>query len=170
MDYLRSKEPRIPFNDYGEEHYKPCLYPLFSVEGLTYVVYITSPKTKHRHMGNSKDFKKIFIDTNKRRGRYYVGAINLNHMFPVPSELLSEFKFANIDTIRNFKNLREKRKYISLLKHELKSVEIMNISQAAKDLYNFKYDKPQSRISQRYFDFKKLEKYANEYAENKLNF
>lgn len=168
MSYLRSKEPRLPFNDYGEEHYKPCLYPLFSIKGLTYVVYITSPKPKHRHMGNSKDFKKIFIDTNKKRGRYYVGAINLNHMFPVPSKSLLDFKFANIDSVRSFKSSKEKGKYISLLKHELKSVESMNISEAAKELYNFRYDMPQSPISKRCFDFKKLEEFANDYIKNDL--
>lgn len=169
MNYLRSKEPHIPFNDYGEEHYKPCLYPLFSVKELTYVVYITSPKSKHRHMGTSRDFKKVFIDTNKRKGRYYVGAINLNHMFPVPSKFISDFKFANIDSIRSFKNPKEKSKYISLLKHELKSVEIMDISQAAVELYNYKYNKPQSPTSKRCFDFKKLEEYADEYVKNSLD-
>ncbi len=163
MDYLREFDERIPYSDYGEEHYKPCFHPLFKVGDLEYVTYITSPKSKHRHMKNSKDFKKVFISTNKRRGRYFVGAINLNHMFPVPASCVSDVNFGKIDEVRKFKNNKEKSKYISLLKHELESIAKMDLPIAAQSLYTYRYEKPDTTISKRCLDFKALEKYAKKY-------
>lgn len=165
MTYLRKYDSRVPFTDYGENHYKPCLFPLFKVDDLVYVVHITSPKAKHRHMGNSQDFKKIFIDTNKRKGRYYVGAINLNHMVPVPKEYLQKLDYRNIEKIREFKNDKARSKYISLLKHELKSVNEMHIDNVARKLYEFKNLKPESAVAKRCLDFKKLEKAAKLFNE-----
>lgn len=163
MDFLRRKDRRIPYNDYGDDHYKPFFRTLFKKGDLSYVACITSPKAKHRHMKTSKDFKKVFIDTNKQRGRFFVGAINLNHMFPVPSKYISNVNFEEIDKVRTFRNSREKSKYISLLKHELESMSKMDLSEAAKELYNYKYSRPETSLAKRCLDFKELEKEANLY-------
>lgn len=166
MKYLRKVDNRVPYDDYGNS-YKPCFYSLFEIDGLVYVTYITSPKRKHHKMKNMKDFKKVFIDTNKRKGRFFVGAINLNHMFPVPKRYISDVKFANIDKIRKFDSEKAKSKYISLLKHELSSINKMNLSKAAKELYEFKYSNPDSPISERCLNFKELETAAKKYHKAK---
>ncbi|QGF40102.1 hypothetical protein LG045_02670 [Limosilactobacillus gastricus] len=124
---------------------------------------MTSPKSKHRHMHSDIDFKKVFIDTNKRRGRYFSGAINLNLMFPVPTWCINDFNFSEMDQVKSFKNSKEKSKYISFLKHQLKSINQLNLPEAATKLYNYRYEHPESSVARRCLDFKQLEIFSKEY-------
>lgn len=59
--------------------------------------------------------------------------------------------------------IKEKSKYISLLKHELESIAKMDLPIAAQSLYTYRYEKPDTTISKRCLDFKALEKYAKKY-------
>lgn len=167
LDYLRKQDSRIPYNDYGDDHYKPFFHALFSIGNLEYVTQITSPKSRHRNMRNMLDFKKIFIETNHIRNgkkvRCFVGAINLNYMFPVPKGQIHDLNFGEIDKVRSFSNDKEKSKYIYFLKKELKALERLNLEKSAEKLYKLKYEHPEIGVSQRSLDFKKLEILAKNY-------
>ena len=65
------------------------------------------------------------------------------------------------------KKEEEKSKYIDLLDSEMKMINTMNLSDAAKDLYEKKYAFPDSRVSQRCLDYKALEEYAKKWKNEK---
>lgn len=169
LDHLRSKEPRIPHSDYGENHYKPFFHTLFVVDGLAYVTQVTSPKERHRHMHNTLDFKKLFIETNNfkkgKRTRFYVGAVNLNYMFPVPTDKLKDLDFGRIEEVRSFENDKKRQKYVYFLKQELKAINELHLENAAQKLYRVKYSSPEAPVSKRSLDFKQLEQYAKQYKD-----
>ncbi|MFH4353357.1 type III toxin-antitoxin system ToxN/AbiQ family toxin [Lactobacillus helveticus] len=63
VNYLKSYESRIPYSDYGVNHFKPFFRPLFEIEpGIIFVGAISHPQDRHRKMKNKPDFRKIFID------------------------------------------------------------------------------------------------------------
>lgn len=167
LDYLRNIESRIPYNDYGKNHYKPFFHSLFEIDDLAYVTQISSPKSRHRSMHNTIDFKKVFIETNHikngRRTKFFVGVVNLNYMFPVPKNLIGDLNFKEIDKVRTFKNDKEKSKYIYLLKQELKALNQLNLEKSAQKLYKIKYAHPEIGVSKRSLDFKELERNAHNY-------
>lgn len=72
-------------------------------------------------MNNQKCFKKIFDKNGK-----LICVVNLNYMFPIPTKLIEDVKYKNIDKYRTFKNSSEKSQYISLLKRELSIINSMN--------------------------------------------
>lgn len=76
---------------------------------------------------------------------------------------VSPFIKKDIDTYRTFKSVEEKSKYIDLLDSEMKMINTMNLSDAAKDLYEKKYAFIDLRISQRCLDYKALEEYARKW-------
>lgn len=152
---LRSIEPRIPFSNYGCDKFKPFFGVLFTVNNLSYVTQVSSPKPKHKHINNQKDFKKIY-----KNGRL-ICVVNLNYMFPIPTKLLVDVKYKDIDKYRKFNNNKERSKYISLLKDELSIINQMNIEKDAKALYQLKNNYPEDTISKRCLDFKQLEIIAN---------
>ena len=84
-------------------------------------------------------------------------------MFPVPTWCINDFNFSEMDQVRSFKNSKEKSKYISFLKHQLKSINQLNLPEAATKLYNYRYEHPESSVARRCLDFKQLEIFAKEY-------
>ena len=84
-------------------------------------------------------------------------------MFPIPKDEVSPFIKKNIDTYRTFKSEEEKSKYIDLLDSEMKMINKMNLSDAAKNVYNKKYAFPDSKLAQRCLDYKALEQHAREW-------
>lgn len=155
---LRKVEPRIPFSDYGDDRFKPFFSPLFEIGDLSYVTQVSSVKERHRKMHNQKDFKKVYDSHGQ-----LISVINLNYMFPVPTVILKEVKYKDIDRYRIFKNDDERSAHIHLLKIEMLAINSMNLTYHAKYIYNLKYQKPLDTISMRCFDFKKLEIIAINY-------
>lgn len=152
---LREVEPRIPLTDYGSDKFKPFFGVLFTVGNLSYVTQVSSPKPRHYSMSNQKDFQKLYKDDN------LLCVVNLNYMFPVPTNLLIDVKYKEIEKYRTFKNEKEKSKYITLLKDELSLINSMNISIKANNLYYHKINYPNDTISKRCLDFIELENVAN---------
>lgn len=154
LDFLRKSEPKIPHTNY-ENKYKPFFGVLFETENLIYITQISHPQKRHYNMKQQKDFYKIYDPNDIKR---LIAVVNLNYMFPIPKSETSPFKKKDIEKYRAFKDSTEKSKYLRLLDIELKEINKLNLSQAALNIYKFKYDFPDSRLSKRCIDFKHLEK------------
>lgn len=88
-------------------------------------------------------------------------------MFPVPKSEITPFRKSKINEYRTFDTEEEKSKYINLLDKELRVINTLNLVSSAKKLYDNKYNYPDSIVSQRCLDYKKLEEKAFEWIENK---
>ncbi|MBC2856818.1 type III toxin-antitoxin system ToxN/AbiQ family toxin [Cetobacterium sp. 2A] len=157
INYLKGFEPKIPDVNYGVTKLKPFFNPLFKVGNLVYVSQVTSPKPRHSLLKDDIDFIKLFVGTN------LIGVVNLNYMFPVPSHLITEIEYSNIDMFKQFQSEKEKNSYIVLLKREMKEIKNKNIDRAAENLYQRKCTFPNDRVSKRCLEFKELEKYSINY-------
>ena len=160
LDYLRVFEKRIPRTDYGSDRYKPFFGILFEKDGLYYITQVSHAQPRHIKMKKQPDFFKIYDPQELSR---LIAVVNLNYMFPIPKDEVSQFIKKNIDTYRTFKSEEEKSKYIDLLDSEMKMINKMNLSDAAKNVYNKKYAFPDSKLAQRCLDYKALEQHAREW-------
>ncbi len=115
IDFLREYDGKVPMNKNGT---RPYIGVLLIVEGLRYFAPLTSPKPKHLHMKNGKDFRKI------GGGKY--GAINLNNMIPVPEKALLEMDIDREPDVQ----------YRNLLRHQQEAIraEERALREAAKEL------------------------------------
>ena len=157
LDYLRSYEGRIPRTDYGSNKYKPFFGILFETNGFYYVTQVSHAQKRHIGMKQQKDFYKIYDPQDVSR---LLAVVNLNYMFPIPKSEVFEFEKKKIDTYRTFNSETEKNKYIDLLDSEMKMIKTLNLQDAAKYVYENKYNFSTSKIAQRCLDFKLLEQYA----------
>lgn len=164
LDYLRSFERRIPYTDYGSDKYKPFFGVLFEKDGLCYITQISHPQERHESMRNQLDFFKIYDPDLTTR---LIAVININYMFPVPKSEITPFRKSKINEYRTFDTEEEKSKYINLLDKELRVINTLNLVSSAKKLYDNKYNYPDSIVSQRCLDYKKLEEKAFKWIENK---
>jgi protein AbiQ len=160
LDYLRGKESRIPFSDYGQDGFKPFFGELFQIDDLVYVTQISHSQARHKILKNSLDFRKLLHPKDNS----LMAVINLNYMFPIHNTLLEDLKFSDIRKYRNFVSLNEESKYIDLLKIELAEINQINLEKQALKLYNLRNDFPNDKISKRCLNFKELEIYALEYV------
>ena len=160
LDYLRAFESRIPRTDYGSDKYKPFFGILFEDENFYYITQVSHAQPRHAKMKKQPDFFKIYDPKNLSR---LIAVVNLNYMFPIPQNEVTPFVKKDIDTYRTFKSETEKSKYIDLLDSEMKMINTLNLSDAAKDLFKKKYDFPDSKIAQRCLDYKALEEYAKKW-------
>lgn len=161
LNYLRAYEKRIPYSDYGVNHFKPFFQPLFEAEpGIIFIGAISHPQERHRKMKNMPDFRKIFIPVHSRDGKikkHFAGVIHLNYMFPAPKSVIYDVTAQNITQFRNFSSDQQKSKYIDLLNKELKVIlNEENIADRAYKLYLRKQKFPQDSISRRCFDYDEL--------------
>lgn len=160
LDYLRSKEKRIPRTDYGADKYKPFFGVLFEIDDLYYITQVSHPQQRHQKMTQQKDFYKIYDPDAPMR---LIAVVNLNYMFPIPKEYACDFEKKNIDTYRSFESEESKSKYIDLLDKELKVINALKLDEKAKWLYDLKIQSPDNKISKRCIDFKDMEKIAKSY-------
>lgn len=154
LQYLKKNDVRIPNQDYGENKYKP-FYILASInndEDVFYVTQTTSPKPRHKHMGETTDFKKIY---DHQTGKY-LGATNLNYMFPVLPEYIEHLSMQDIKDMVGEENCKR----MNAIKYALGRMELEN---AYKTLYQLKYNEPENKASKRCLDFKQLEAKMLEY-------
>lgn len=162
LDFLREYESRIPKTNYGDDKYKPFFGILFEKGNLYYITQISHAQERHLKMKNQPDFFKIYDPDDFSR---LIAVVNLNYMFPIPKNEVSPFIKKEIDSYRTFKSEDEKSKYINLLDAEIKSINKLNLSVAAENLYLKKYSFPNSVIARRCLDYKELEKFAKEWLE-----
>lgn len=159
LDYLRHTERRIPLSDYGKDKYKPFFGVLFETDDFYYITQVSHPQKRHYKMKSNEDFKKVYLQDSNR----LVAVININYMFPIPKSMYKKLEYKDIDKHRTFADNKEKSKYIDLMKKELKAINAMNLSKSAVKIYENKYNKPESDLAKRCFDFKCLERLALKY-------
>ena len=69
---------------------KPFLGILFTQDKSEYFVPLSSPKAKHQHMSNARDFHKILdLKTNE-----LLSVVNFNNMIPVVPQLYNRINFS----------------------------------------------------------------------------
>ena len=157
LNYLRSKENRIPNTNYGEGKMKPFFGELMKIDNLVYVTQVSSPKPRHIKMPKAVDFYKLYKQ-NK-----LLAVVNLNYMFPVPLSEINDLEYKNIGNFITFEDEIKKAKYITLLKLEMNAIKKLDLEKAAQKVYGLKCNKPNASVSQRCFDFKQLEEYAKQF-------
>lgn len=84
IEYLRQYDNRVSKN---KKQSRPYIGVLLTVNNVNYFAPLSSPKEKHSHMKNTKDFIKI--------GDGSLGAINLNNMIPIIESELIPLQFNN---------------------------------------------------------------------------
>lgn len=156
LDFLRSKEHRIPRSNYGSNHFKPFFGVLFETASLLYVTQVSSAKEHHYKMKENLDFHKL----HQKKDNKLLAVINLNYMFPVPKELVTNLDYSRMEEYRTFNSFEEKSRYISFLKAEMKLINELDIAKAARRVYEIKNNYPDSSIARRCINFRELEHYA----------
>ena len=155
MIYLKKYDEKVMDNR-GIKNKRPYIGVLFEIDRKKYLAPLSSPKPKHLTMKNSLDFVKI------NQGEF--GVINLNNMFPVVEEVITE---KNI-------NLEKDNKYKELLVNQLDWCNKMenrdNIYRKAEKLYNEILNRrEQSRFWNRCCNFSLLEEKAIEFISLEVN-
>lgn len=170
LNYMKKVESRIPNFEYSDKKNsnKKMLKPFFGIvfehNDFVYVAQVNHPQSRHNFLKEDFDFKKI-IDPRTNQLKCVV---NLNYMFPVPKEEITYIDYSNISTFRDFSSTQEKLSYMSLLNLEMKLINKKNISDSAKTLFNLKKTKPNTKISERCFDFINLENECANWTRLKL--
>ena len=95
--------------------------------------------------------------------RFFLAALAIAAIASCAKNEVTPFVKKDIGTYRTFKSEEEKSKYIDLLDSEMKMINTMNLSDAAKDLYEKKYTFPESKVAQRCLDYKALEEHAKKW-------
>ena len=128
-----------------------------------YCIPLSSPKPKHEHMKNDKDFSKIFDKQDK-----LIGVLNFNLMIPVDRSVISPINY-NIAPTDN----QETRAYKNLMKDQLlwcrKNRD--HIFSKAEKLYIIVTQIPEKsrNLTRRCCDFKKLEKVLEKWLDKSQN-
>lgn len=150
INFLKKYDSKVPDN---KQEQRPYVGIVLEVNGMKYYAPFASPKPKHKHMKNSKDFRKI------NRGIY--GAINFNNMIPIIEEALI---LIDIDALTD-------EKYKRLLQNQYQYIRAdkEQILKTAHNLHTLVFTKDSSlnsndlHIKQRCCNFPILESVVNQY-------
>ena len=160
VNYLNSIDPKVGYVEYGDR-LKLHVGILITVNGTKYYVPISSPKEKHRHMRNSRDFHKL----TDEQGKLYA-VINLNNMIPVLDQYATMLSYNDLPKYRRFNNAQELTNYILLLQIEKTIIdsEEDTIKEKALKLYDTVTQYPESSIAMRCCNYRLLEEKMKEYT------
>lgn len=160
VSYLQKYDYRVGYVEYGEK-LKLHIGILIEIEGYKYYVPVSSPKEKHQRMSNGLDFHKIIDPTD---GTLYA-VININNMIPVPDKYVTQLKYDEVQNHRTFENEKEMTDYIYLLQKEKAIIDEIDevLCSKAKKLYAKVCESPDSSLSKRCCDFKRLQEKSTEY-------
>jgi len=150
IEYLRAKEPKVLKN---KNEKRPYVGTVLEITGFTYFIPLSSPKDKHKHMKNMKDFHKI------AGGKY--GVINFNKIIPVPPECIINFRFED----------EEDEEYSILLQNQYKCIKNLKpiIIRKSNGVYKIFHTNDNEltpfdlRVKQRCCNFDLLEQMCNAY-------
>ena len=170
LNYLRNFDRHVPFSNYGKYHYKPFFHPLFTLDnGIEYVAPISHARHKDYYKHNTLIYRQIYSKAysykNHNHYHHLTGVIWLNHMFPCTENLLTNINGQNINQVRRFRNLLDKKKYLSLLTKELRAINNMNLIRRSKKVYRIITKYPNSQIAKHCMNFKLLEEALKKYAQ-----
>lgn len=165
IDYLKLFDKSVPNVEY-DKRVKPFIGTLFkSLNGVNYFCPISSYKPKFSAMDDMIDFIKI-VDNNENK---ILSAVCLNYMIPVPKTEAYEITYRNIDHVREFNSITEKRMYWRLLNKEMLYIEKKKdlILANAEKLYHICSIAPDHPLAHRCLNFPKLEKQCLVFERNK---
>lgn len=147
IKYLSTFEQHLFRNKKANQQFsRKYIGIVLEINGFDYFAPLSSFKSKHKQLSESKDFIKI--------GTYAV--INLNNMFPCHKQLCTKVVIGNLHDV-HYKSLVRSEYRIIRQKTEL-------ILQNAKVVYEHKIKNgDKSKLSKRCNDFKLLEAKCAEY-------
>lgn len=152
--YIKNFDSKVLEN---KNQRRPYVGIVLDINGIKYYAPLSSPKNKHAHMNNGKDFRKI------HQGVY--GVINFNNMIPVPMSTVTEINFLSVAD----------EKYRRLLQNQYRCImqDKQNIESVANNLYSL-YMSDENRLStndkqikQRCCNFALLEEKCKEYEQSR---
>lgn len=161
VSYLKTFDYKVGHVEYGEK-LKLHIGILIEIENTRYYVPVSSPKEKHKKMGNSIDFHKL-VDPNTET---LYAVININNMIPVPDKYVTQLKYNDIQNYRAFSSEKEKTDYIYLLQKEKAIIDSLSgtLQTKAQKLFE-KVDKsPDSSLAKRCCNFRLLQEKSREYC------
>ena len=152
LDYLRTNvDSRIPNTNYGQNKLKPFFGVLFETENFAYVSQVSHPQDRHQHQKATMTFLKVFHNDT------LICVINLNYMFPIPMDKISEMHYKDIEQYRIFATPKAKTDYVALLKKEMSIMQTMNIEKKAYKLYSLCKKHPETPVAKSCISFSALE-------------
>ena len=101
ITYLKQYDSKVADNKSGK---RPYVGIILEISGMKYYAPFSSPKPKHLHMKNAKDFRKI------NGGKY--GVINFNNMIPVIDSAVILIDIQNITDIKYKRLLQNQYNFI----------------------------------------------------------
>lgn len=162
LDSLRKYEKRIPFQEYGQGHFKP-FFQVFRIQNteMSYVSQISHPKARTKDLPEHEDIVKL-----KNAQGEIIGVVNLNHMFPVFSDKIIEYNENMIREQYEPKSDEEIDKMIEQFRQYKNEIDTEFVSDKAIMLYQLKSEEPEHSVAGRTLNFKELEAKAVEYQLN----
>ena len=160
VNFLHNIDSKVGLVEYGDK-IKLHIGVLFAINSIQYYVPVSSPKPKHYHMKNTRDFHKL-IDDN---GKLYA-VININNMIPVLDQYATLLSYKDLIKYRKFDNDQELSDYVLLLQIEKTIIDRDSkaIQEKALKLYENVKQYPKSSIAQRCCNFSLLEKEMHSYS------
>lgn len=162
LNKLRKFENRIPFQDYGQGHFKP-FFEVFRIQDteLSYVSQISHPKPRVHDMREQDDMVKLYNDKNE-----IIGVVNLNFMFPVFRDKLVKYDETMIRRQYEPKPQEEIDEILCRFQMYENEFDSEFVSDKAIMMYQLKLEEPESDIAKRSLNFKELEAQAVAYQLN----
>ena len=153
LDFLRKADSCVPYIK-DENHARPFIGILLTIENMDYFAPLASPKPKHQSMKNQIDFIKI------NGGKW--GVINLNNMIPIhPSCIVPiNLKILMVDS-------KDERDYKYLLAEQLSwciSNRTTITSKAARLYAVITSQKARLELAERCCNFSVLEEHYRNYC------
>lgn len=164
VNYLNSIDGKVEEIEYGDS-LKPYLGIVMNIGCYNYYLPVSSPKPwKHNRMKNGKDFLKVCDPVTNE----LIAVLNINNMIPIPPQYVTELEYDEVDKYRKFDSDLEKRKYIDLLRKELKIIKSLSekIKRNAVYLYEHYKKFPSDTLSSRCCNFIKLEESSIHYKKD----
>lgn len=106
--YLKKYDNKVSDNKHS---HRPYVGIVLQINEINYYTPFSSPKSKHKQMKNSKDFRKI------NQGIY--GVINFNNMIPVVAEALILIDIEHLSNIHYKRLLQNQYQYIRADKKQI---------------------------------------------------
>ena len=156
-EYLRKYDNRVSYNA-GTKELRPFIGILFTIQKCEYFAPLSSPKAKHKNLGNTLDLIKI------NNGIY--GVVNFNNMIPVTSN-----NYIIFDLNSKPENKKDMHR-IELMNNQLRwlTANKKNIYTKSELLYNlYKNNKLPKNVRDRCCNFVLLEEKCKNYNLNNKN-
>ena len=160
VNFLHGIDNKVENIEYGNK-LKPYFGIVLNINDIKYYMPVSSPKAKHRRMKNSNDFQKLCdLETGE-----LIAVLNINNMIPIPSYCINELKYNEVGLYRCFKDEKDKKQYVNLLRKELDIINSFAGTIKRKGIYLYNYYKqfPNDKVSKRCCNFPLLESKMFEY-------